>query len=185
GAAGLAGAVPGQRVLGAGVRGPGRRQDVEADPRHRPGLRGVPGGDDGRLRRALAVAAQGRRWRWAGLSRPRRDAACPATLAPIAADMKKGGRQAALLRFLRGCRQFGSDRSSSSALRKRAASPPVAARWSKVSEIGIRRCTSMPPITATTSWLSLPAPTIATHGGTTTGVAQRPAHMPKLDRLMV
>ena len=36
---------------------------------------------------------------------------------------------------------------------------------------GMRRCTSMPPITATTSWLSLPAPTMATVGGTTTGVA--------------
>src|SRR5690606_4003837 len=67
--------------------------------------------------------------------------------------------------------QLGSDRSSSSALRKRAASPPVAARWSKVSEIGMRRCTSMPPITATTSLDSLPAPMMATVGGTTTGVA--------------
>src|SRR5690606_15795342 len=67
--------------------------------------------------------------------------------------------------------QLGSERSSSSALRKRAASPPVAARWSKVSEIGMRRCTSMPPITATTSLDSLPAPTMATVGGTTTGVA--------------
>jgi hypothetical protein len=55
--------------------------------------------------------------------------------------------------------------------RKRAASPPVQARWSKVSEIGMRRCTSMPPITATTSCESLPAATIATVGGTTTGVA--------------
>ena len=50
-------------------------------------------------------------------------------------------------------------------MRNRAASPPVQARWSKVSEIGMRRCTSMPPITASTSWESLPAPTIATHGG--------------------
>ena len=35
--------------------------------------------------------------------------------------------------------QFGDAMSSSNALRKRAASPPVAARWSKVSEIGMRR----------------------------------------------
>ncbi len=47
--------------------------------------------------------------------------------------------------------QFGKDKSSSIALRKRAASPPVAARWSKVTDSGMRRCTSIPPITATTS----------------------------------
>ena len=72
---------------------------------------------------------------------------------------------------LRASVKYRRARSSSIALRKRAASPPVQARWSKVSDSGMRRCASMPPITATTSWRSLPAPTIATHGGTTTGVA--------------
>src|SRR5678815_3743368 len=62
-------------------------------------------------------------------------------------------------------RYCGRARSSSSVFRNRAASPPVAARWSKVSEIGMRRCTSIPPITATTSKLSLPAPMMATVGG--------------------
>jgi len=41
-------------------------------------------------------------------------------------------------------------RSSISALRNRAASPPVAARWSKVSDSGIIRCVAMPPSTGTT-----------------------------------
>src|SRR5690606_16423795 len=67
--------------------------------------------------------------------------------------------------------QAGACRSSSRALRKRAASPPVQARWSKVSEIGITLCASKPPTTGRISKRALPAATMATHGGTTTGVA--------------
>ena len=57
------------------------------------------------------------------------------------------------------------------ALRKRAASPPVTVRWSKVSDSGIMRCTSTPPSTGTTSWRSTPAATIDTQGGLMIGVA--------------
>ena len=39
------------------------------------------------------------------------------------------------------------------------------------SRTAMRRCASMPPMTAITSWLRRPAPRIATAGGTTTGVA--------------
>src|SRR5436190_24105298 len=61
-----------------------------------------------------------------------------------------------------------SGRSSSSiaAFRKRAASPPVTARWSKVSDNGSRRwATSWPPAT-TARGMMRPAPRIATCGGT-------------------
>jgi len=43
--------------------------------------------------------------------------------------------------------QLASARSSIIARRKRAASPPVAARWSKVTDSGITLCASTPPIT--------------------------------------
>jgi GGDEF domain-containing protein len=67
--------------------------------------------------------------------------------------------------------QFAFARSSSIALRKRAASPPVQARWSKVSDSGMILCDSKPPITGVIWWRPLPAAMIATVGGTITGVA--------------
>src|SRR6266481_2738416 len=80
-----------------------------------------------------------------------------------------------------------SGRSSSSiaAFKKRAASPPVTARWSKVSDNGKRRwATSWPP--ATTARRAMrPAPRIATCGGTVTSWANRPPNMPKFDKVMV
>ena len=49
--------VPAEHVLVACERRPGLRQDVAADPRDRAGLRRVPGGADGGLLRAAALAA--------------------------------------------------------------------------------------------------------------------------------
>ena len=81
--------------------------------------------------------------------------------------------------------QSTSARSSIIARRKRAASPPVQARWSKVNDSGTTLCDSKPPITGVIWWRPRPAATIATVGGTTIGVAYRPANMPKFDSEIV
>src|SRR6185503_12124425 len=60
------------------------------------------------------------------------------------------------------------------ALRKRAASAPVATRWSKVSESGSVRRTAGAPLCATIRGRMVPAPTMATCGGTTTRLARLP-----------
>src|SRR5690606_21907047 len=82
-----------------------------------------------------------------------------------------GGGLAVEERLRGGAGQLGRARSSSSALRKRAASPPVQARWSKVSDSGRIRRGSKPPTTGTIAWRPRPAATMATQGGSTTGVA--------------
>src|SRR6266436_10014847 len=80
-----------------------------------------------------------------------------------------------------------SGRSSSSiaAFRKRAASPPVTARWSKVSDSGRRRWATSLPSATTARGAMRPAPRIATCGGTMTSSANRPPNMPKFDKVMV
>ena len=66
-----------------------------------------------------------------------------------------------------------------------AASPPVHARWSKVIESGITLTATGLSFFITTRSMMRPAPTIATCGGETTGVANNPEIEPKLDRVIV
>src|SRR5215510_14997196 len=60
------------------------------------------------------------------------------------------------------------------AFKKRAASSPVATRWSKVSDSGSVRRTAGAPLCATIRGRMVPAPTMATCGGTTTRLAREP-----------